>query len=441
MKKITKLMLVLLLVLGAMLAVSCEKDPDETEGSNGVIVTPANPMVLAGTIQQFTAVVEGDDNPPQTVTWTVTGGTDSSISTGGLLTVGLAENSSNLTVKATSTADNTKYGTAIVRVQRISTHTGMKNIITWTLVVAETLPTRYDPKQGDLYTLTYIGGPISTGFVQNRQSNTLTLRPNNSSTTFTAIISGASLAAVNGTITWQNGNTEEGPGVLTDVEVPLDEWFVQVEEDIYEPYVNTYVTVDVTVANAFATVPAVTVKIGTTDYTFDEAGHDPVEGGTNYFWKFYYAQILTPGQTYPVTLTVDGENTVGNLKVAYPANITGPANLVATQNTTATWTLTQNNDLQILDMMYTTASGGFGRPTFDDLLPTARSYVIPANTVPSNWDYADFGLNEINFIKVEETTFAFLSYKFHIFPAPAGAPQTNPRRHETHSVKKYVMGK
>jgi len=86
-------------------------------GVTNVIVSPATIAVAKGFTQQFTATVNGTNEPPQTVTWTLTGGgTGTSINTNGLLTVASTETVPTLTVRATSTYDNTKSGTATVTV-------------------------------------------------------------------------------------------------------------------------------------------------------------------------------------------------------------------------------------------------------------------------------------------------------------------------------------
>jgi uncharacterized repeat protein (TIGR02543 family) len=64
---------------------------------------------------QFSATVIGDNNPPQTVSWTVTGGGDgTSINSAGVLTVADNETAGSLIVTATSTFDTTKKATANV---------------------------------------------------------------------------------------------------------------------------------------------------------------------------------------------------------------------------------------------------------------------------------------------------------------------------------------
>lgn len=85
-----------------------------TEGAiqvSSVNVTPGTSGVAKGKTQQFTAAVTGTNNPPATVNWTVDGNksNQTKISRNGLLTVGANETAENLTVKATSTWDITKY--------------------------------------------------------------------------------------------------------------------------------------------------------------------------------------------------------------------------------------------------------------------------------------------------------------------------------------------
>jgi len=82
-----------------------------------VAVTPQTSTVLRGNTQEFTAVVTGEHNPAQTVTWTVEGATSpgTTISSSGVLTVGADETAATLTVRATSTVDPV-YDTATVTV-------------------------------------------------------------------------------------------------------------------------------------------------------------------------------------------------------------------------------------------------------------------------------------------------------------------------------------
>jgi formylglycine-generating enzyme required for sulfatase activity len=84
----------------------------------GVSVSPASITVLKGRTQQFSATVEGTWNPAQAVSWTI----DEDVASGtgidgdGLLTVAAGETAASLTIRATSTVDTGKSGTAAVTV-------------------------------------------------------------------------------------------------------------------------------------------------------------------------------------------------------------------------------------------------------------------------------------------------------------------------------------
>jgi hypothetical protein len=73
--------------------------------------------VAKGGNQAFTATVSGTGNPAETVTWSVSGGgAGPDISADGILSVATDETAATLTVRATSTVDTAKSGTASVSV-------------------------------------------------------------------------------------------------------------------------------------------------------------------------------------------------------------------------------------------------------------------------------------------------------------------------------------
>jgi hypothetical protein len=105
-----------LLVFGFLIGGCDEKDPRD-DAVEGVTVSPATAEVAHGGGETFTAVVKGEDNPDQTVTWTVEGAkAGTTISDEGVLTVATNETADKLTVRATSAVDTTKSGTATVTV-------------------------------------------------------------------------------------------------------------------------------------------------------------------------------------------------------------------------------------------------------------------------------------------------------------------------------------
>jgi len=93
------------------------------------------------------------------------------------------------------------------------TYTGTSGGTAYTLKITENTA-RYAAQSGDDYELT-AGSMKSSGTVQNVEGGELTLKPSNADTTFTASVSGSSLTALNGTITWTNNTTADAPGAFT----------------------------------------------------------------------------------------------------------------------------------------------------------------------------------------------------------------------------------
>jgi hypothetical protein len=94
-----------------------------------------------------------------------------------------------------------------------ATYTGVFSGTTYTLKITEKTE-RYTARSGDDYELTN-GSKKSAGTVQSVSGNVLTLKPSNASATFTATVSGSSLTALNGTITWTDNTTSPAPGTST----------------------------------------------------------------------------------------------------------------------------------------------------------------------------------------------------------------------------------
>ena len=90
-----------------------------------ISVTPLRATVKKGETQQFTAVVTGENDPSQEVTWKVENAVSATttISDTGLLTVGKDETAETLTVTATSTVDPTKSASATVTVANAESET------------------------------------------------------------------------------------------------------------------------------------------------------------------------------------------------------------------------------------------------------------------------------------------------------------------------------
>ena len=96
-----------------------------------VTVTPVTASVVKGKTQSFGATVNGTNNPAQTVTWSILNtnkNSETTITNGGYLTVSASESLTTLTVRATSTADTTKFGEATVNVFALAAPTGVKAV-------------------------------------------------------------------------------------------------------------------------------------------------------------------------------------------------------------------------------------------------------------------------------------------------------------------------
>jgi hypothetical protein len=81
-----------------------------------VAVTPKTATSAKGSSLNLSATVVTTNFAPQTVDWSVTGGTASTITADGKLTIGSGETATSLTVTATSTFDGTKKDTATITV-------------------------------------------------------------------------------------------------------------------------------------------------------------------------------------------------------------------------------------------------------------------------------------------------------------------------------------
>jgi len=147
MKKRQAIFCSLFAVILALAFASCaepEPSPDDNSGTTGpgngngqlptvtsVTLSPSTVAVPVGQTQQFSAAVAGTNNPAQTVTWTVEGGgSGTGISTSGLLSIAATETAQILTVRATSTIDASKSGTATVTVG-VPINWVVNNLTTW----------------------------------------------------------------------------------------------------------------------------------------------------------------------------------------------------------------------------------------------------------------------------------------------------------------------
>ena len=106
---------------------------------------------------------------------------------------------------------------------KIVTYSGTDGSTTYTLTITKyTLASDesadravYAPQQGDTYILSASGGEKSAGIVASVNGTNITLEPSNASGTLVVTVSGTSMTALSGTITWDNGGGAfTGPGSL-----------------------------------------------------------------------------------------------------------------------------------------------------------------------------------------------------------------------------------
>ena len=102
----------------AIVTVTASTPTPPTDAVNSVTVNPASATVEQGETRQFTAEVAVTGNASQAVNWSVSGhqSAGTTISQGGLLTVGADETAATLTVTAVSQVDSSKKSSAIVTV-------------------------------------------------------------------------------------------------------------------------------------------------------------------------------------------------------------------------------------------------------------------------------------------------------------------------------------
>ena len=103
----------------------------------GVAISPDNVRVAQGQSQQFNARVSGNNNPEQSVIWTIAGNVsrDTNINNDGLLTVADDEIAASLTITATSTDNQSRNATSAVTVPGGAAAMNVNNVSTWNTAI------------------------------------------------------------------------------------------------------------------------------------------------------------------------------------------------------------------------------------------------------------------------------------------------------------------
>jgi len=162
----------------------------------GIRINPGPVTVQTGQTFQFSALVEGLNNPDQAVTWSLdpAGPTDatSNINAAGLLTINAAETVETLTIKAVSVGDITKEATVLVTVSGDPVTTAVTGITitptSTTLLLEGTQTFRAsvlgtNPPQGVTWTL--VGGNTAEGSEIDSSTGVLTISATETLTTLT----------------------------------------------------------------------------------------------------------------------------------------------------------------------------------------------------------------------------------------------------------------
>jgi len=141
-----------------------------------ITIIPTNTPVIKGHTRKFTATVIGTNDPPQTVTWELSGAMHSAtmINSSGLLQIAAAETATALVVKATSTYDTQKIGTATVAVTNDTPSITSVTVFPDTVKVVKGTPQQFiatvhgvnDPSQAVSWTVSG-GASSATGITSN----------------------------------------------------------------------------------------------------------------------------------------------------------------------------------------------------------------------------------------------------------------------------------
>ena len=207
-----------LLVFGFLFA-GCPGEDEEKATVTSVTVDPATASVAHGGTQTFTALVKGENDPALTVTWSVSGNNrnTTTINNNGRLSVATNETANSLTVRATSTADQKKFGEAKVTV---TAATATVNTVTvnpknarvnkgGTRHFDATVTGTNNPSQNVTWTIVEAGKHSGTTIATN---GLLTVSANETLTTLT----------VKATSTVDTGKFGEATVTIGDIVVPTD---------------------------------------------------------------------------------------------------------------------------------------------------------------------------------------------------------------------------
>jgi len=423
----TSRLLFILMMISFIIITSCDENPTENATVRGVEVTPSVAFVSTGQTKQFTATVHGVNNPPTTVLWLVTGenSNETTIDNTGLLSVASDETALELVVTATSVYDPTKSDFASVTitdrvptVERVEVTPDYAEVLKGTTFQfnAEVIG-EYDPPQTVLWTVT--GGVSGTSI--HMTTGLLTVSANEPTFKVLTVRANSAMDA-----------TVYGTATVLVVAEDMDSYDMWVYLQHYEAestdgelILIPYVSVSIERDSPYATEPPMTVRVNGTTCQYDEVDFwEDDDGVYHYTGYFIYTTPFVGGSTYSVYVNIDGVSATGNVVMPYTPNVIHPPSFNHEQPMSFAWTLgnsaTGNSAMiQQLYIEYETVDWGWGDIADGMINASTRAYIIPANTVPSNWSYLYFDLGELNAVFSGNTAFVAVAYYETLFASGA----------------------
>jgi len=171
-------------------------------------------------------------------------------------------------------------------------------------------------------------------------------------------------------------------------------WFVYLAEN--EPIEVQYES-----STPLTEIPALELTINGTICDFD-----PYNYGDDYWALFYftYPNQIIPGQTYQVALKVNGNTKTASVVMVYPVTITvAPETFDHAQAQTFGWELERDSNYQFVYLWWDTEDDYNEKNP--QISSSARQYIVTVNTVPADWRYIDFQINQRNITITDKTAF------------------------------------
>jgi len=272
----------------------------------GVVVSPANLSVSAGSSIQFSAAVTGTNDPSPAVTWSVssnaagTGAVTSgtSINNNGLLTIGTGEPARALYIFATSVADPRRSGSVPV-------------------IVTAAPPAPVEPPPP------VVSPPTVTAVTVNPSSITSSV---NSTIQFNASVTGLNNPST--TVTWRVSSNAAGTGAVTPGTSINNNGVLTIGAN--ETLSTLYVFATSTANTSISGSAAVTVNVPVTPPTTPPPTTPPPVS----------PPTITPPTVTSVTVNPIATTTPTNRTVQFSAMVMGANN----PSTTVTWSVSRNAD-------------------------------------------------------------------------------------------------